>query len=189
MKGANANQNVVKLLFEDLALGDRWQSASRQMTQGEIKEFADLTGDFTPIHVDEEYATGTPFRGIIAHGLLGLSILAGLSSDAPSVDTVALLDISGWRFRSPIYVGDEIHVHTEVAELSDHGRRFGLVKWYRKLINQNGEVVQDGMLSTLVNRRFILVNKKRVIIHPPADGQGIGSKLVAPQTEESRSTL
>jgi len=166
VKTSDAKPLAAKLLFEDLVIGCSWRTASRMMTQGEIKEFADLTGDFTPIHIDEQYASETPFRGIIAHGLLGLSILAGLSTVSPNVDTVALIDISGWRFRSPIYVGDEIHVVTEVADLCDHGRRFGLVKWYRKLINQNGEIVQDGMMSTLVNRRYALSNKDRVDIHP-----------------------
>jgi 3-hydroxybutyryl-CoA dehydratase len=160
--------DLVILTFEDLRVGDRWISDRRIVSTGEIKEFADLTGDFTPIHVDEEYALETPFRGIIAHGLLGLSLLAGLSTEAPRVDTVALVDISGWRFRNPLYVGDEIHVVTEVAAVADHGRRYGQVQWYRKLINQKGEIVQDGMLSTIVKRRVILSTKSPPIIEGPA---------------------
>jgi acyl dehydratase len=160
--------DLLILTFEDLKVGDRWTSDRRTISAGEIKEFADLTGDFTPIHVDEEYASQTPFRGIIAHGLLGLSLLAGLSTEAPRVDTVALVDISGWRFRNPIYVGDEIHVVTEVAALSDNGRRYGHVQWYRKLVNQKGEIVQDGMLSTIVKRRVILSPKVNQMIEGPA---------------------
>jgi len=158
----------VNLAFEDLKVGDRWVSDRRIISLGEIKEFADLTGDFTPVHVDEEYALETPFRGIIAHGLLGLSLLAGLSTEAPKVDTVAMIDINGWRFRSPIYVGDEVHVVTEVASVADHGRKHGQVQWYRKLVNQRGEIVQDGMLTTIVKRRTTLAATNRTIIEPAA---------------------
>ena len=168
MGGSKSKCDRVNLAFEDLKVGDRWVSDRRIISLGEIKEFADLTGDYTPVHVDEEYALETPFRGIIAHGLLGLSLLAGLSTESPKVETVALVDISGWRFRSPIYVGDEIHVVTEVASIADHGRRYGQVQWYRKLVNQRGEVVQDGMLTTIVKRRVTLSAKNRTIIEPAA---------------------
>ena len=151
------------LAFEDLRVGDNWTSSSREMTSGEIREFADLTGDLNRLHIDEAYAAETPFGEPIAHGLLGLSVLAGLSSVAPNVRTTALLDISAWRFRKPIFVGDEIHVHTEVAELRDRGRRHGEVQWYRKLVNQRGEIVQDGMITTLVERNVPIVSKGKKV--------------------------
>jgi len=168
MGASKSKCDGVNLAFEDLKVGDRWVSDRRIISLGEIKEFADLTGDFTPVHVDEEYASETPFRGIIAHGLLGLSLLAGLSTEAPKVDTVAMIDINGWRFRSPIYVGDEVHVVTEVASVADHGRKHGQVQWYRKLVNQRGEIVQDGMLTTIVKRRITLAATNRTIIEPGA---------------------
>lgn len=151
------------LAFEDLRIGDNWTSHSREMTSGEIREFADLTGDFNRLHIDEAYAAETPFGEPIAHGLLGLSVLAGLSSVAPNVRTTALLDISAWRFRKPIFVGDEIHVQTEVAELRDRGRKHGEVQWYRKLVNQRGEIVQDGMITTLVERNVPIVSKSKKV--------------------------
>ena len=151
------------LAFEDLRVGDNWTSNSREMTSGEIREFADLTGDFNRLHIDEAYAAETPFGEPIAHGLLGLSVLAGLSSVAPNVRTTALLDISAWRFRKPIFVGDEIHVHTEVVELRDRGRKHGEVQWYRKLVNHRGEIVQDGMITTLVERNVPMIPKGKKV--------------------------
>jgi hypothetical protein len=62
------------------------------------------------------------------------------------------------------YVGDEIHAVTEVASVADHGRRYGQVQWYRKLVNQRGEVVQDGMLCTIVKRRVTLSSKNLTIV-------------------------
>ncbi len=71
------------LAFEDLRVGDEWQSSSHEMSSSEIREFADLTGDFNRIHLDEEFAATTPFGKPIAHGLLGLSLMAGLSTVSP----------------------------------------------------------------------------------------------------------
>lgn len=151
----------IKLLtFEDLRIGDTWTSSSREMTGGEIREFADLTGDFTRIHIDEDYAAESPFGAPIAHGLLGLSVLAGLSSVAPTVRTTALLNIQSWQFRKPIFIGDQIHAVTEVTGLQERGRRHGEVHWYRKLVNQRGEIVQDGILTTLVERESLVLAKR-----------------------------
>lgn len=148
------------LVFENLRIGDTWTSNSREMTSGEIREFADLTGDFTRIHLDEAYAADTPFGAPIAHGLLGLSVLAGLSSVAPTVHTTALLNIQSWQFRKPIFVGDQIHAVTEVKALQERGRRHGEVEWYRKLVNQRGEIVQDGIFTTLVEREALVSVKQ-----------------------------
>ncbi len=85
----------------------------------------------TPIHVDPEFAANTPFRQVIAHGLLGLSILAGLSSERPRTRTTALLDVHSWKFIKPILVGDSVTVETEVIDLKPHGRKHGEVHWHR----------------------------------------------------------
>lgn len=138
------------LHFQDLQVGDRWQSQGRTVTEADIVNFATMTGDFDPLHVDHEFAAQTPFRKPIAHGLLGLAWLAGLSSKCPFVKTDAFVSISNWEFHKPMFVGDTVHVVTEVASLEPRGRRRGLVNWYRTLVNQSGEVVQSGCLQTLV---------------------------------------
>jgi len=82
--------------------------------------------------------------------------LAGLSSQAPSVQTSAFVSIRSWSFTKPVYSGDRVHVVTEVLDLKPHGRRHGEVHWYRQLINQDGQKVQEGILVTLVSRRVPL---------------------------------
>ena len=77
-----------------------------------------------------------------------------------SVLTAALVDIRGWNFSKPVYVGDSIHAVTEIIDLKARGRRHGEVHWYRRLYNQHGEKVQDGILVTLVSRRVPLSTKK-----------------------------
>ncbi|MCZ6598838.1 MAG: MaoC/PaaZ C-terminal domain-containing protein, partial [Planctomycetota bacterium] len=62
------------LHFEDFELGQVLWSSRRTVTEGEIAVFAGLSGDYTALHVDEEFAKKSPFRGRIAHGMLVWSI-------------------------------------------------------------------------------------------------------------------
>ena len=126
----------------------------RTITETDIVNFAGMTGDYDPLHVDHEFARQTPFGKPIAHGLLGLSLVAGLASQCPSVRTIAFLKIESWEFLKPIYIGDTVHAETEVIaknrQWSAHRLR---VTWRRQLINQAGDVVQAGVFQTLVADR------------------------------------
>lgn len=141
---------MMPLFFEDLHVGDDWYSESRKIASHDVVDFADLTGDHDPLHSQQ---ADSPFGGQVAHGLLGLSIMAGLSSADPCVQTLALVKISDWEFQHPIYPGDTVTAITEVAALEPYGRRAGRVTWHRRLINQNGLTVQSGTLVTLVAAR------------------------------------
>lgn len=141
------------LFFEDLQVGDRWTSVDREITAEDVADFAELTGDHDPLHTDQLAGASSPFGGPVAHGLLGLSVLAGLSSENPSVSTLALVGISDWRFEAPIFFGDLVHVVTTVLETETHGRRAGRVTWLRQLVNQSNRVVQHGTFVTLVSTR------------------------------------
>jgi len=148
------------LYFEDLHPGDFWTSEAREVTAEDVADFAELTGDHDPLHTDQLVAAASPFGGPIAHGLLGLSILAGLSSTCPNVATLALIGISDWEFDAPVFFGDVVHVVTRVSELVSHGRRSGRVTWLRQLVNQNNRIVQKGTFVTLVAAR---VREPRIV--------------------------
>jgi acyl dehydratase len=139
-----------RLHFEDIQIGARWTSLARTITETDVVNFAGMTGDYDPLHVDHEYARQTPFGKPIAHGLLGLSLVAGLASQCPAVRTMAFVKIDKWEFLKPIYIGDTVHAETEVLEKSARGRRSGQVVWRRQLVNQHGEVVQSGEFCTIV---------------------------------------
>src|SRR5207249_3323108 len=95
-----------------------------------------------------------PFRKPVAHGLLGLAIASGLTSSAPRVDTLAFLAILEWQFLQPIAFGDTIRVVTRVVGLEPRSRgRRGVVTWHRKVLNQTGATVQEGLTRTLVRNR------------------------------------
>jgi acyl dehydratase len=83
-----------------------------------------------------------------------LAIATGLASQAPRVDTLAFLAILEWRFQRPILFGDTIHVVSTILELeSAAGGRRGIVTWLRRILNQDGHLVQEGRTRTLVRGR------------------------------------
>ncbi len=144
------------LFLEDLKPGACWTSFARTVTETDIVGFAGLTGDYDPLHVDHEHAAQTPYGKPIAHGLLGLSMMAGLSSTCPRVRTLALVRVDEWQFHRPIFVGDTLHVVTQVESITPRGRRSGEVTWYRRLLNQRGECIQSGRMVTLVSSHSFL---------------------------------
>lgn len=138
------------LYFEQLNIGASWRSRGRTITEADVLNFATLTGDFDPLHMDAEYASKGPFGQRVAHGLLGISYMAGLNIDAPAVRTVAFITIKEWQFLKPIYFGDTVYSTAEVLEKRPNINRRGQVTWRRTLHNQRDEVVQTGIVDTLV---------------------------------------
>src|SRR6184192_2490009 len=124
------------LYFEDLTLGEEWESLARTVTEADIVNFAGISGDFNPIHIDHEFAKTTPFRRPIAHGLLVFSIGSGLGVNSPPMRTLAVMEIREWHFRGPIFIGDTIRVHSTITakETRSRGRR-GVITWHRQLIS------------------------------------------------------
>lgn len=149
-----ARREPERVYFDDLAPGDEWLSTSRTITESDVITFAGLSGDFNAIHVDYETAQRGPFRKPVAHGLLGLAVASGLGSTAPRVETLALLEILEWRFVHPIAFGDTVTLLTRVEAIEPRARgRRALVTWHRSLMNQHGQVVQEGRFRTLVKGR------------------------------------
>lgn len=142
------------LYFDDLTVGQQWTSPSRTITQTDIVNYAGLSGDFNPIHMDHEFAKSTPFGQPIAHGLLIMAIGSGLAVPCPAMRTIAFLQIREWHFREPVLIGDTIRLQTTVLEITPRGRgRRAEVVWLRSIVNQHGKIVQEGKNVTLVEGR------------------------------------
>src|SRR5580692_11243435 len=110
------------LFFDDVEVGQEWQSGGRTVTEADIVNFAGLSGDFNPIHIDHAFAGTTPLRKPIAHGLLVLSIGSGLGLMFPPMRTLAFMSIREWNFREPVFIGDTIHVKARVLEMEERSR-------------------------------------------------------------------
>lgn len=142
------------LFFDDVAVGQEWESSGRTLTQADVVNYAGLSGDFNPIHMDHVFAASTPFRQPIAHGLLVLSMGSGLMITAPLMRTLAFVAMRDWQFKAPVFIGDTIRAQSKVLEKEERARgRRGLVTWQRQLVNQKGQVVQEGVTVTLVEGR------------------------------------
>ncbi len=142
------------LYFDDVEVGQEWESFGRTVTEADIVHFAGLSGDFNPIHMDHEFARSTAFRRPIAHGLLAFCIGSGLAVVCPPMRTLALLGFREWFFREPVFPGDTIRAHGRVMQKEARGRgRRGEITWQRRIVNQEGKVVQEGVVVTLVEGR------------------------------------
>ena len=139
------------LFFDDILVDSVWVSPRRTITEADVIQFATMTGDFNPLHVDYDFASKSHYRQPIAHGLLGLSWVAGLGSHFPLVNTLAFTAVRDWEFCRPLFFGDTVFVETKCMEKASAGRRSGKVVWHRKLLNQTNQIVQQGVFETLVS--------------------------------------
>jgi acyl dehydratase len=139
--------------FEDLEEGREYETGSRRITGEDIQAFAALSGDRNPLHVGDGELS--EFGGRIAHGVLGVAVATGLLSQLGLTrgSLVALLGVR-WDFRLPVRPGDELRGRVRVLEarLARRGNR-GVVRVEMRLLNQRGEVVQEGELTELVRCR------------------------------------
>ena len=142
------------VFFEELSVGQEFTSPGRTVTEADIVIFAGLSGDYNVLHTDAEHMKASIFGERIAHGLLGLGIQQGLASRGEPAAAHGHLSALKWKFKGPIKIGDTVHVLSRIAgkrDGPDAGR--GLVTVERRLVNQRGEVVQEGETEHLVERR------------------------------------
>ena len=131
--------------LNDIDAGDYYLTAGITVTETHVVNFAGVSGDYYDIHVDDVAAQEAGFPGRIAHGLLGLSLADGLKTRCPVLlKGLATLGWN-WSFRAPLMIGDRIHVDIEVIGKRPTKRPDrGIATLRLKVLNQRGEVVQEG---------------------------------------------
>jgi acyl dehydratase len=141
--------------FEEIQVGDEYLSPGRTVTEADIVAFAGLSGDYNVLHTDAEFMKTSIFGERIAHGLLGLAISSGLGTRAVSrpFATLAFLGLK-WRFKGPIKIGDTIKARMKIIDKRETSKPDrGIVIVQRAVLNQRGEVVQEGETEIMVERR------------------------------------
>jgi acyl dehydratase len=143
--------------YEDLYVGMKFRSPGRTITDADLMSFAGLTGDYSELHTSDVYAKSSQFGRKVAHGLLGLSYAHGLMwpRTGEMRDTaIAFLGINEWKFVGPLFVGDTIFVNYSLSELRDSKSRpaQAIAVFTVELVNQNGEILQQGKKALLVSK-------------------------------------
>lgn len=143
--------------FNELVIGDTFNSGEREVTLEDIEKFAALSGDTFYAHMDEAAAARNPlFGGRVAHGYFLISAAAGLFVDPPYGPVLANYGIDHLRFTKPVKPGDRIKVRLTCKEKSfrpsvGHGE----VRWDTEITNQNGESVASYDVLTIVSDKAI----------------------------------
>jgi 3-hydroxybutyryl-CoA dehydratase len=128
-----------ELVFADIKIGDT-ASSSKTVTEADIANFAEVSGDFNPIHVDAEFASQSMFKERIAHGMLSASYISALlGNQLPGPNTLYLGQTL--NFKNPVKIGDTVTAEVKVTEKRDDKR---ILKLETTVTNQRGEVVIDG---------------------------------------------
>ena len=141
--------------WDDASEGDVCTSPTYTVTEARINAYAELTGDFTPVHTDEAYAKTTPFGTRVAHGLFCLSIADGLKTQSDYRFYPGMSLGWTWDFLLPLKIKDTVHVRFTVTGLRASKSRpgWGIVILPSELINQHGQVVQRGEHRLMIPRR------------------------------------
>ena len=118
------------------------QKATRAMKvdTASVRAFAGITGDYNPLHFDEEFAANTRFGRLIAQGGIATGLLHALvAMDLPGAGSVFLRQ--SWKFPKPVFIGDMI---TAVGTVTFVQPKRGMVEMEFRVTNQHGEVVLEG---------------------------------------------
>ena len=143
---------MTRIAFDSITVGDRITTSRRTITEADIVAFAGISGDFNPLHMDEEFAREhTPYGRRIAHGMLGASVTTGLRSEYDDWDVLAFLECTR-QFKGPIFPQDTIHAEYEVTEKRPSRSRpgTGIVVIAVRLVKQDGDVAQTGTDVVLI---------------------------------------
>lgn len=145
--------------FEELEVGDTLITAKHTVTEADISNFANLSGDRFYAHVDATSLEGTLFTERVAHGYFVLSKAAGLFVDPKKSPVLLNYGIDEARFTKPVYAGATIGVRLTVKEKISQEKRSeedvakGIVKWYVDVYDETGETVAVATILTMVKKK------------------------------------
>lgn len=144
------------MYWEEWEVGGEFESSGRTVTEADIVMFAGLSGDYNSLHIDEEFCKKTQFGTRIAHGPLVYAIAAGLLFQLHLYDDtlIAFLGFDSLKFTNPVKAGDTIRARIKVLEKRETSKPDrGVMKRQLQVVNQRGEVVQEGIQAFLLKRK------------------------------------
>jgi oxepin-CoA hydrolase / 3-oxo-5,6-dehydrosuberyl-CoA semialdehyde dehydrogenase len=145
--------------FEDLEIGETLITAGHTVTEADVVNFANVSGDHFYAHTDVTSLDGTIFTGRVAHGYYILSKAAGLFVNAKKGPVLLNYGIDECRFTKPVYMGSTIGVRFTCKEKIDQEKRSesdvakGIVKWLVDVYDETGETVAIATILTMVKKK------------------------------------
>ena len=161
-QGGEQNETEIhpfRKYFEDLEVGDTVVTAKHTVTEADITNFANLSGDHFYAHMDATSLEGTIFERRVAHGYFVLSKAAGLFVEPKKGPVLLNYGIEEARFTKPVYPGATIGVRLTVKEKAGQDKKEdkdiakGIVKWLVDVYDETGETVAIATILTLVRKR------------------------------------
>jgi acyl dehydratase len=143
--------------WEDFSLGNVIKTDAITVTETHVVNFASFTGDYYPLHMDEEYAKNTSFGSRIAHGPLIFSIAVGLVSKANIFGNsiIAFLGLNNMFLKAPVRFGDTIYVKAEVIDKRETSKREkGITVMKYTVFNQHDEIVLTTEMNFMMRRKL-----------------------------------
>jgi acyl dehydratase len=145
---------VVERYYEEVAVGDVGSTPSVTITEEHVLTYAALTGDYSPEHMDEEFARSTPFGARVAHGLFGLSLADGLRTQSQYRLFPGISLGWTWDFIAPLKFGDTVHVDFKISSMRTTKKAgWGILTIPSELINEDGTVIQRGEHRLMIPKR------------------------------------
>lgn len=140
--------------FDDIAIGEKYSSLKRTITESDVVAFAALSGDYNPLHTDSEFAQKSRFSQRIAHGALTFSVMTGLWYQLGIIreTVIAFYGVDNLRFLNPVYLGDTLCVDVEVIQKKERGDD-GIIVLSNTVFNQNHDIVMVCESQLLVKKR------------------------------------
>jgi len=142
------------LTFDQFSLGDTFVSQARTVTETDVVNFAGLSGDFNPLHTDEQFGQNTPFGGRIAHGMLVAAMATGMANWTGVFEgtTIALME-QVIQYKGAVKFGDTVHLELKVAEKKETSKADrGIVVFDANVCNQDGKAVIEGKWTLMMKR-------------------------------------
>lgn len=129
----------------DLKIGDSF-STERKVTDELVRKFAEVSGDYNPIHLDEEFAKTTRFGRRIAHGMLSGAFISAVLGYEFKERKIVYLSQS-MKFTAPVYLDDTV---TATATVTNIREDKGIVTLETICTNQNGETLVKGEAVVMI---------------------------------------
>lgn len=126
--------------FDQLDVGDEFETEYRTICDEDLTAFSDLTWDHHPLHTDAAWAAGSPFGSRIAHGMLLLSYSVGLAPIDPDC-VLALRGFDRVVFKRPVRIGEAIALRGKISELKPIDDATGLARLLWTVVNDEGKTV------------------------------------------------